>query len=176
MPTSRSRTTASDTLYLHRRLRGPGVQLARDYHAAVLPQAALPQRRLSPPGEPRIAVRLSSFSQISCSYGFHEEIIRKYGSSNAWKTFNETFDFLPLAALVDSNLPHSFRWDLLRTWRTLPRHSRVGSDQRDRSHAGSTNGGCLWRPDVVRSVRNRRMVTKPPWSGMAVRSKSGGWV
>lgn len=109
MPTSRSRTTASDTLYLHRRLRGPGVQLARDYHAAVLPQAALPQRRLSPPGEPRIAVRLSSFSQISCSYGFHEEIIRKYGSSNAWKTFNETFDFLPLAALVDSNLPHSFR-------------------------------------------------------------------
>lgn len=34
-------------------------------------------------------------------YGFHEEVNRKYGNSNVWKYCNETFDFLPLSALID---------------------------------------------------------------------------
>jgi len=41
--------------------------------------------------------------QISCTYGFHEEVMRKYGSSNVWKMFNDSFDYLPISALVDSN-------------------------------------------------------------------------
>lgn len=35
-------------------------------------------------------------------YGFHEEVNRKYGNLNVWKMCNDTFDYLPLAALIDS--------------------------------------------------------------------------
>ena len=35
-------------------------------------------------------------------YGFYEEVQKKYGSPSVWKLFNEVFDYLPLAALVNS--------------------------------------------------------------------------
>jgi diadenosine tetraphosphatase ApaH/serine/threonine PP2A family protein phosphatase len=35
-------------------------------------------------------------------YGFYEETQKKYGSTAVWKAFNETFDCLPLAAVVNS--------------------------------------------------------------------------
>jgi diadenosine tetraphosphatase ApaH/serine/threonine PP2A family protein phosphatase len=38
-------------------------------------------------------------------YGFYEETLKKYGSSAVWKVFNETFDSLPLAAVVDGTHP-----------------------------------------------------------------------
>ena len=37
--------------------------------------------------------------QISASYGFYEEINRKYGNINPWKYINEVFDFLPISAV-----------------------------------------------------------------------------
>jgi hypothetical protein len=40
-------------------------------------------------------------------YGFYEETIKKYGSPAVWKTFNQAFDYLPLAAIVDGNPPLS---------------------------------------------------------------------
>lgn len=43
--------------------------------------------------------------QISCMYGFQEEINKKYGNTSVWKMFNDTFDYLPLAALIEGNLP-----------------------------------------------------------------------
>jgi len=37
--------------------------------------------------------------QISLSYGFYEEIMRKYGNTNPWRYFTEVFDYLSLAAV-----------------------------------------------------------------------------
>ena len=41
---------------------------------------------------------------ISFTYGFYEEINRKYGNSLPWKLFNEIFDLLPLCAVIDKTI------------------------------------------------------------------------
>jgi serine/threonine-protein phosphatase 2A catalytic subunit len=41
--------------------------------------------------------------QITQVYGFFDECIRKYGSSNVWKMFTDLFDFLPISALVNND-------------------------------------------------------------------------
>lgn len=44
-------------------------------------------------------------SRAICStYGFYEEINRKYGNTNSWKYFNEIFDYLPIGALVEGKI------------------------------------------------------------------------
>jgi len=40
--------------------------------------------------------------QVSSIYGFYDEIIRKYGNADAWKYFIEVFEYLGIAAVVDS--------------------------------------------------------------------------
>lgn len=42
--------------------------------------------------------------QICFSYGFYEESNRKYGNVNIWKYFNELFDYLPIAALIEGKI------------------------------------------------------------------------
>lgn len=42
--------------------------------------------------------------QITQVYGFYDECVRKYGSSNVWKMFTDIFDYLPLAALIDEQI------------------------------------------------------------------------
>ncbi|KAF1866938.1 hypothetical protein Lal_00018324 [Lupinus albus] len=42
--------------------------------------------------------------QITQVYGFYDECLRKYGSANVWKIFTDLFDFLPLTALVESEI------------------------------------------------------------------------
>ena len=37
-------------------------------------------------------------------YGFYDECLRKYGNANVWKSFTDLFDYLPLTALVDSQI------------------------------------------------------------------------
>ena len=37
-------------------------------------------------------------------YGFLDEINKKYGNSNCWKYFYETFDFIPLGAIVNGSV------------------------------------------------------------------------
>ena len=41
---------------------------------------------------------------ISQVYGFYDECLVKYGNINVWKYFIDLFDFLPLTAVVDSQI------------------------------------------------------------------------
>ena len=42
--------------------------------------------------------------QLSQVYGLYDEIISKYGNSNVWKYLTNVFDYLPLAAVVESKI------------------------------------------------------------------------
>eukprot|EP00762_Andalucia_godoyi_P007985 ANDGO_03447.mRNA.1 Putative serine/threonine-protein phosphatase PP2A-4 catalytic subunit len=42
--------------------------------------------------------------QITQVYGFFDECVRKYGSPNVWKMFTDLFDYLPLTAIIDSDV------------------------------------------------------------------------
>ena len=41
---------------------------------------------------------------ISQIYGFYDECLQKYGNINIWKYFIELFNFLPLTAVIDSQI------------------------------------------------------------------------
>ena len=40
--------------------------------------------------------------QVTQVYGFYDECLSKYNSSNVWKEFTDMFDFLPLACIVEN--------------------------------------------------------------------------
>ena len=42
--------------------------------------------------------------QICFTYGFYEEITKKYGNANPWRYFNDVFDFLPIAAIIEGKV------------------------------------------------------------------------
>ncbi|CAN1216436.1 Serine/threonine-protein phosphatase PP2A catalytic subunit [Linum perenne] len=42
--------------------------------------------------------------QITQVYGFYDECLRKYGNANVWKHFTDLFDYLPLTALIESQV------------------------------------------------------------------------
>ncbi|XP_062223718.1 serine/threonine-protein phosphatase PP2A-3 catalytic subunit-like isoform X2 [Phragmites australis] len=44
--------------------------------------------------------------QITQVYGFYDECLRKYGNANVWKYFTDLFDYLPLTALIENQVPH----------------------------------------------------------------------
>ncbi|RWR87999.1 serine/threonine-protein phosphatase PP2A-1 catalytic subunit-like protein [Cinnamomum micranthum f. kanehirae] len=41
---------------------------------------------------------------LPTSYGFYDECLRKYGNANVWKYFTDLFDYLPLTALIESQV------------------------------------------------------------------------
>eukprot|EP01063_Lacrimia_lanifica_P039450 TRINITY_DN866_c0_g2_i1.p1 TRINITY_DN866_c0_g2~~TRINITY_DN866_c0_g2_i1.p1 ORF type:complete len:306 (+),score=113.48 TRINITY_DN866_c0_g2_i1:152-1069(+) len=42
--------------------------------------------------------------QITQTYGFYDEILRKYGNANVWRYCTEVFDYLSLSALVEGRV------------------------------------------------------------------------
>lgn len=42
--------------------------------------------------------------QITMTYGFLDEINKKYGNPNPWNLFMDVFDYLPLAAIIDESV------------------------------------------------------------------------
>lgn len=42
--------------------------------------------------------------QITQVYGFYDECLRKYGNANVWKHFTDTFDYLPMTAVVSGRM------------------------------------------------------------------------
>ncbi|KAL2904138.1 Serine/threonine-protein phosphatase PP2A-2 catalytic subunit [Bienertia sinuspersici] len=51
-------------------------------------------------------IRNNIVSQQAPWYGFYDECLRKYGNANVWKHFTDLFDYLPLTALIESQVPH----------------------------------------------------------------------
>ena len=42
--------------------------------------------------------------QICFTYGFYEEITKKYGNANPWRYFNDVFDYLPIGAIIEGKI------------------------------------------------------------------------
>jgi serine/threonine-protein phosphatase 2A catalytic subunit len=42
--------------------------------------------------------------QITQVYGFFDECVRIYGNAEAWKLFTDTFDYLPLSAIIENQV------------------------------------------------------------------------
>ena len=42
--------------------------------------------------------------QICFTYGFYEEINKKYGNANPWRYFNDLFDYFPLSAIIEGKI------------------------------------------------------------------------
>ncbi len=120
--------------------------------------------------------------QITQVYGFYDECLRKYGNANVWKAFTDLFDFLPLTALIEKQVPSPFCsriWpphqfvvslvtaptprcllmlsDLLPPWWSVPCHRHLGSHHGARSRARGAARGSHVRSAVVRSRRSLRM-------------------
>lgn len=47
-----------------------------------------------------------SLTPPTCSYGFYDECLRKYGNANVWKSFTDLFDYLPLTAHIENQVGH----------------------------------------------------------------------
>lgn len=102
--------------------------------------------------------------QITQVYGFYDECLRKYGTSNVWKYFTDLFDYLPLTALgmslfgicfdvVANFIPFSFTSrssDLLPARRPLALHRHPRPHSRPGPPPGGAPRGSHVRPPLVR--------------------------
>ena len=93
--------------------------------------------------------------KISSTYGFYEEIDRKYGNPNSWYYFTDLFDYLPLAAVIEGKIfcvhgglsPFYPVIDLIRlTPRKMepPEYTKFGGDSFDAAYhcGGGVASSC----------------------------------
>ncbi len=114
---------------------------------------------------------------LPCSYGFYDECLRKYGSSDVWKAFTDLFDYLPLTGLVENkvgtwhqrNRHDKAEWltyvsDFLSTWGAFSHTGYCGSHSSVRQGSrGNVGGGltiCFWKNAIKPS---HLLCPGPPW-------------
>lgn len=93
--------------------------------------------------------------QITQVYGFYDECLRKYGNANVWKSFTDLFDYLPLTALIESqvwwkNGLLSYLVDFLSPRRSLALHRHIGPYSLARQNSGGAARGTNVRLALVR--------------------------
>ena len=119
---SRRRLFAEHQLFIYGRLCGPGLSQASSSSVSAAMSSVM---HLIPPYElsnsvetvtllvalkvrhrERITILRGNHEsrQITQVYGFYDECLRKYGSSDVWKAFTDLFDYLPLTGLVENQI------------------------------------------------------------------------
>jgi len=104
---------------------------------------------------------------ITQVFGFYAECARKYGSSNVWKYFTDMFDYLQVAALIDSNIfaihaglsqsiTHLDQIRVLNRFQEVPSEGSftdlLWSDpdtEKDGYHPNVRGPGCVYGQDTV---------------------------
>ena len=100
------------------------------------------------------------------SYGFYDECLRKYGNANVWKHFTDTFDYLPMTAVVAALKPMikvpfgvNYLWDptasvaiAAATGAQFVREIFTGVFASDMG---------VWAPDAATPARLRRNLGRP---------------
>lgn len=59
-------------------------------------------------------------------YGFYDEVGKKYGNYEPWKNLTEAFQYLPLAAIVNSKILRIYRSVNVSSWRAFSQYSFCG--------------------------------------------------
>jgi serine/threonine-protein phosphatase 2A catalytic subunit len=90
--------------------------------------------------------------QITQVYGFYDECLRKYGTSTVWQSFTQLFDFLPLTALIESQVGFSLR-------------RLVGTPSNDILQIFCLHGGLSPSIDTLDYLRSLDRVQEVPHEG-----------
>lgn len=87
--------------------------------------------------------------QITQVYGFYDECQRKYGNSNVWKCFTELFDYLPVTALVESQVLPTPSLETKLSSSVFTAASRPRSTPSTRSGSSTACRKCLTKDRCV---------------------------
>lgn len=108
-------------------------------------------------------------------YGFYDECVAKYNTALVWKYFMQTFDYLPIAANVGSEIlcmhggideSDLSEWEALDRFNEVPHDGIIArilwSDPSDLDGAQRSPRGCgqLFGPDVTKKFLCRNALTK----------------
>lgn len=113
--------------------------------------------------------------QITQSYGFYDECLRKFGNSNVWRMITDTFDYLTISAIIDNTIfcvhgglsPSLSTLDQLRKIERRQEVPHEGSmcdllwsdpDDIDGWSPSSRGAGYIFGVDAVRAFRSANKV------------------